>query len=131
MIKTKEGTRNKGWQTKWPVASLGVVIIACLVGIGSFAFQEFQTWTPLQRWYWYEYLSTHDFPTDRGDYLVIMKTDGHGRHSIATDADVVPDTSGRQYVPFQLTSNARQRGAVQLVIDTVHYSSTEMNKILA
>jgi hypothetical protein len=131
VIKPEEGTRNKRWQTKWPIASLGVVMIAFLVGIGTFGFQEFQTWTPLQRWYWYEYLSTHDFPTARGDYWVIMKTDVHGRHSIVTDADVVPDATGRQYVPFQLTPSARQRGAVQLVIDTVHYSSAQMNQILA
>jgi hypothetical protein len=130
VIKTQEGTGHRGWKTKWPISSFGVVIITFLVGIGIFTYQEFQTWTPLQRWYWYEYLSTEDFPTTRGDYWVVMKTDGHEQHSLATDADVIPDTTGRQFVPFQLTQNARQRGAVQLVIDTVHYSSTEMKQIL-
>jgi hypothetical protein len=107
------------------------VVITFLLGIGIFTYQEFRNWTPLQRWYWYEYLSTETFPTPRGDYWAVMKTDGHGRHTLAADADVVPDNSGRQFVPFQLTQNARQRGADQLAIETVHYSSGQMNQILA
>src|ERR1700758_1802507 len=110
--------------------SFGAVVITLLLGIGIFTYQEFQTWTPLQRWYWYEYLATKTFPTLRGDYWVVMKTDGNGRHTLATNADVVPDTTGRQFVPFQLTQNARQGGAVQLAIETVHYSSGQMNQIL-
>lgn len=132
MIRTSERTGYRRWQTKWPISSLGAVLIAVLVGFGTFIYQEYQTWTPLQRWYWLEYVATKDFPTTHGDYWLLTKSDRHGLRSIATDADVVPGRSqGRQYIPFELTQQARQRGAVQLVLETVHYSSVHMNQILA
>jgi type IV secretory pathway TraG/TraD family ATPase VirD4 len=38
---------------------------------------------------------------------------------------------GRQFIPFELTQQARQAGAIQLVVENVHYSSAQMNQILA
>ena len=128
MIRTSE---RSGYR-RWPISSFGALLIAVLVGFGIFIYQEYQTWTPLQRWYWLEYLATKDFPTTHGDYWLLTKSDRHGLRSIATDADVVPGRSqSRQDIPFELTQQARQRGAVQLVLETVHYSSVQMNQILA
>ena len=54
---------SRPWPTKWPVSSLGALLIAVAVGIGIFTFRNVEMWTPLQRWYWVEYLTTHVFPT--------------------------------------------------------------------
>lgn len=131
MIKTPEHTGNQGWLTKWPISSVGVVLIAVAVGFGTFIYQEYGNWTPLQRWYWYEYLSTQTFPTARGDYWLITKSDWRGHHTVATNSDVVSDLRGQHFIPFELSQHARQQGAVQLVLDTVHHSSAQMNQILA
>jgi len=108
-----------------------VVLIAIVVGFGIFTYQEHRIWTPLERWYWNEYLSTQTFPIARGNYWLITKSDRNGHHSVASDTDVVPDLRGKHLIPFELSEQARQRGAIHLVLDTVHYSSTQMNQILA
>jgi hypothetical protein len=123
--------RSRGWRMKFQRSRVRVVLIAIVVGFGIFTYEEYRIWTPLQRWYWHEYLSTQTFPTVRGNYWLITKSDRNGHHSVAADTDVVPDLRGQHFIPFLLSEQARQRGAVQLVLDTVHYSSAEMNQILA
>jgi len=89
-------------------------------------------WTPLQQWYWIQYLNTKNFPSPRGDYQVLSKLDQQGQRTMAIDADVAPaPPHGRQFIPFELTQQARQAGAIQLEVDSVHYSSAQMNQILA
>jgi type IV secretory pathway TraG/TraD family ATPase VirD4 len=130
VFKTSEGTGYQGWRTKWPLWSAGVVLIAVVLGFGIFVYQ-YWAWTPLQRWYGYEYLATQTFPSARGDYWLISKSDRNGHHSVAGDTDLVPDLRGQHVIPFELSQQARQGGAVQLVLDTVHYSNAQMNQILA
>ena len=131
MSKTPDRAVSQGlWLTKRPL-SVGVVLIAIVVGFGILTYQEYRIWTPLQRWYWNEYLSTQTFPTARGNYWLITKSDGNGHQSVAADTDLVPALLGRHFIPFELSEQARQRGAVQLVLDSVHYSSAQMNQILA
>jgi type IV secretory pathway TraG/TraD family ATPase VirD4 len=130
VIKTSEGTGYQGWQTKWPLWSAGVVLLTIVLGFGIFVYQ-YWAWTPLQRWYWYEYLATQTFPSARGNYSLISKSDRNGHHSVAGDTDLVPDLSGQHVIPFELSQQARQGGAVQLFLDTVHYSNAQMNQILA
>jgi hypothetical protein len=102
------------------------------VGIGIFTYLNVEVWTPLQRWYWIQYLNTKNFPSPRGDYQVLSKLDQQGQRSMAIDADVVPaPPHGRQFIPFELTQQARQAGAIQLEVDNVHYSSAQMKQILA
>ncbi len=64
--------QGRGWPTRWPVSSLGALLIAVAVGIGVFTVQMAAMWTPLQRWYWGQYLNTEVFPTrpsdPRGNY---------------------------------------------------------------
>ena len=93
-------------------------------------------WTPLQRWYWGQYLNTEIFPTRASDppghYRLLAKVDRHGQQRMAIDADVVPTrTVGRQLIPFVLSAQARQAGAVELVVDTVRYTSQQMHEMLA
>jgi hypothetical protein len=107
-----------------------VVLTAVVLGFGIFVYQ-YWAWTPLQRWYWYEYLATQTFPSARGDYWLISKSDRNGRHSVAGDSDLIPDLRRQHVIPFELSQQARQGGAVQLVLDTVHYSNAQMNQILA
>src|SRR3984957_4834361 len=115
---------------KWPLWSAGVVLIAVVLGFGIFVY-EYWAWTPLQRWYWYEYLATQTFPSARGNYWLISKSDRNGHHSLAGDTDLVPDLSGQHGIPFELSQQARQRGAVQLFLDSVPYSNAQMKQILA
>jgi Type IV secretion-system coupling protein DNA-binding domain len=123
---------SRGWSARWPVSALVSLVLAGVVGIGIFTYLNVEVWTPLQRWYWIQYLNTKNFPSPRGDYQVLSKLDQQGKRSMAIDADVMPSPPhGRQFVPFELTQQARQAGAIQLVVDNVHYSSAQMNQILA
>ena len=131
MTRTPDRTGPQGWQAKWPLSKVAVVLIAFVLGVGTFTCQEFYIWTPLQRWYFNEYSLSHDFPTTRFNYWLLMKTDRNGYHSVAGNSDVVPDFRGRHYLfPFELSDQARQQGAVQLNLETVHYNSAEMERIL-
>jgi hypothetical protein len=130
VIKTSEDTGYQPWRRKWPIRSIGVVLIAGVLGFGIFVY-EYWAWTPLQRWYWYEYLATQTFPSARGNYRLISKSDRNGHHSLAGDTDLVPDLSGQHGIPFELSQQARQRGAVQLFLDSGPYSNAQMKQILA
>ena len=37
----------RGWPTRWPVSSLGALVIAVVVGIGIFTYRNVEMWTPL------------------------------------------------------------------------------------
>ncbi|MGO9865807.1 MAG: type IV secretion system DNA-binding domain-containing protein [Terriglobales bacterium] len=114
------------------MSTVWALLLAGVVGIGIFTYLNVEVWTPLQRWYWIQYLNTKNFPSPRGDYQVLSKLDQQGQRSMAIDADVLPvPPHGRQFIPFELTQQARQAGAIQLVVDNVHYSSAQMNQILA
>jgi hypothetical protein len=85
----------------------------------------------LQLWYWVQYLNTKSFPTARGDYKLLTTVDASGKQLMAVDADVVPGPmQGWPPFPFALTPKARQRGAVALKVDSVHYTSAQMNQML-
>jgi hypothetical protein len=107
------------------------MLIAAVVGIGIFTYCNIEMWTPLQQWYWVQYLNTKSFPTARGDYKLLTTVDASGKQLMAVDADVVPGPmQGWPPFPFALTPKARQRGAVTLKVDTVHYTSAQMNQML-
>jgi hypothetical protein len=90
-------------------------------------YRNVEKWTPLQQWYWTEYLTTKTFPTARGDYRLLAKVDAHGKQLMALDADVVQGPmQGWPPFRFALTPKARQAGAVALKMDTVHYGSAQM-----
>jgi len=108
------------------------LVLAIVAGIGIFTYRNVEVWTPLQRWYWIQYLNTKNFPSPGGDYQVLAKVDRHGQRRMAVDADVMAGApQGRQLIPFALSQQAKQAGAVELVVDTVHYSSRQMNQMLA
>ena len=85
----------RGWPTtRWPVSSLGVLVIAVAIGVGVFTYRNAIVWTPLQRWYWDQYLSAQLMPmkanSPNSDYRLLVKVDRHGQRRLAVDADVVP-----------------------------------------
>src|SRR5260370_7250766 len=94
----------RGWSTKWPVSSLGALVLAFVAGIGIFTYRNVEVWTPLQQWYWIQYMNTKNFPVPNGNYQVLSKLDRQGQHSMATDATVMnaplPDCPP---FPFPLT----------------------------
>jgi len=126
----------QGWPTRWPVSSFGALLIAFAVGVGIFVYRNAMLWTPLQRWYWDQYLSAQLMPmkanSPNSNYRLLAKVDRKGKQQLALDADVVPGPrQGRQLIPFTLSSQARQAGGADLVVDPVHYSSQQMEKTLS
>jgi type IV secretory pathway TraG/TraD family ATPase VirD4 len=127
----------RGWPTtRRPVWSLGVLVIAVAIGVGVLTYRNAMVWTPLQRWYWDQYLSAQLMPmkanSPNGDYRLLVKVDRRGQRRLAVDADVVPGPrQGRQLIPFTLSSAARQSGETDLLVDPVHYSSQQMQQTLS
>jgi hypothetical protein len=106
------------------------MLMAAIVGIGIFTYCNIHMWTPLQQWYWVQYLSTKSFPTARGDYKLLTTVDAQGKQLMAVDADVVPGPmQGWPPFSFALTPKARQRGAVTLKVDTARDKSFERHAV--
>src|SRR5260370_36577595 len=77
----------RGWSTKWPVSSIGALVLAVVAGIGIFTYRNVEVWTPLQRWYWIQYLDTKNFPRPSGDYQVVAKECRHRQARIGVCGD--------------------------------------------
>ena len=123
---------SPGPSKNWLLSTVVAFLLAFVVGIGIFTYEDVEVWTPLQQWYWVQYSSTKNFPSPNAKYQVLSKLDREGQHSMATDADVMPaPLQGWPPFPFELTAKARQAGAVALKVDTVHYTSAQMNQMLA
>jgi hypothetical protein len=116
----------------WIASNLYALVLAAGAGLAIWTYLSTAVWTPLQRYYWNEYLHTEMFQGPRGDYWILATVDRFGHHQIASEADVVPKVrQGRQLIPFALSNQARQAGAVDLAVDTVHYGSAQMHRMLA
>ena len=122
--------KSPGPSKNWVLSTLVALVLAFVAWIGIFTYQSVEVWTPLQQWYWVQYSISKDFPNPSGTYQVLSKLDRQGQHSMATDADVMPAPL-EIWPSFALTAKARQAGAVALKVDTVHYTSAQMNRMLA
>jgi len=115
---------SPGPSKNWLLSTLVALLLAFVAGIGIFTYRNVEVWTPLQQWYWTQYLSTKNFPVPSRNYQVLSKLDRQGQHSMATDADVIPaPLQGWPPFPFALAAKARLSGGVALKVDTVHYTS--------
>jgi hypothetical protein len=120
------------WRTKWPFSTVGALFLAGAAGIITWFFLNAAIFTPLQRYYWDEYMNTEMYQGARGDYRLLQVVDRRGNHRIAVDSDVVPAAvHGPQLIPFVLATQARNSGAVDLAVDTVHYGTSQMHQVLA
>jgi hypothetical protein len=118
--------------TKWPFSTVGRLFLAGATGIVTWFFVYGAIFTPLQRYYWDEYLNTEMYQGTRGDYTVLEVVGRQGSHRIAVDSDlVVAPRHAPQPIPFILSAQARHSGGVDLAVDTVHYGSAEMHQVLA
>ena len=116
----------------WFVSSFCVLVLSAGVGIGIWTYLNAEVWTPLQRYYWNEYLNTEMFRASQGEYWILETVDLRGQRHLATESDVVPAARhGRQLVPFALSPQARRAGDSDLLVDTVHYGSEQMHQKLA
>src|SRR5215467_14621800 len=97
--------QSRPWPAKRPVSSPGALGIAVVRGIGIFTFRNVEMWSPLQGWYWTEYLTTKTSPATPGDYRLLEQVDAHRKQLMASHADA-------------------------LKVDTVHTTSAEMNQML-
>src|SRR5215472_9184091 len=92
---------------------LSVSALAASVGFVIWIYMNAVVWTPLQRYYWNEYLNTEMFQGSRGDYSILETVDRLGQRRMATESDVVPVPKREgQFFPFVLSNQARQAGAV-------------------
>ena len=115
----------------WILSNLCAVVLGAAAGFATWTYLNAAVWTPLQRYYWSEYLNTEMFQGQRGDYWILETVDRRGQHRIATESDIVPTARlGRQIIPFALSNQARQAGAVALAVDTIHYGSLQMHRML-
>jgi hypothetical protein len=113
------------------LSSFRVLVLATGAGLAIWTYLNAALWTPLQRYYWNEYLNTEMFQGQRGDYWILEVVDRRSQHRIATESDVVSTVRhGHQLIPFDLSDHARQAGAVDLVVDPVHYGSAQMHHVL-
>jgi hypothetical protein len=116
----------------WLISTFCVLVLAAGAGLAIWTYLNAEVWTPLQRYYWNEYLNTEIFQSPRGEYWILEKVDRLGQRRIAIESDVVPTARhGRQLIPFALSNQARQAGAVDLLVNTVHYGSMQMHETLA
>lgn len=107
-------------------------LLAEAAGIATWFVFGAAVFTPLQRYYWNEYLNTELFQGTKGNYRLLEVVDRRGEHRIAIDSDVAPAAiHGPQLVPFVLSAQARHSGAIDLAVDTVHYGSAQMHQVLA
>jgi Type IV secretion-system coupling protein DNA-binding domain len=123
---------HAAWRTKRPLSIVGALFLAGAAGIIVWIFLNAAVFTPLQRYYWDQYLNTEMFQGVRGEYRLLQVVDGRGDHRIAVDSDVVPmSIRGSQLLPFVLSAKARHSGAVDLAVTTVIYGSAQMHELLA
>src|SRR5580693_8164584 len=71
---------HQPWATKWPVSSLGAMLIAAIVAIGIFTYCNIQMWTPLQQWYWVQ-VSQHEILSHRARRLQVADNSGRPRQA--------------------------------------------------
>ena len=124
---------DAAWRIKGQFSVVGIALfLAGAAGIVTWAFLYGEVFTPLQRYYWNDYLNTEMFQGTRGNYWLLDVVDRRGEHRLAIDSDVAPAAiHGRQLVPFVLSAQARHSGASDLAVDTVHYGSAQMHQVLA
>ena len=115
----------------WLFSIFWAVTLSAAVGLGIWTYLNAQVWTPLQRYYWNDYLNTEMYQGDRGEYRILEKVDRRGQRQFAMESDVVPAARHGQLVPFTLSTQAREAGAADLRIDALHYSGAEMHDKLA
>src|ERR1700751_2794255 len=116
----------------WLISTFCVLVLAAGAGLAIWTYLNAEVLTPLQRYYWNEYLNTETFQGPRGEYWILEKVDRRGQRRIAIESDVVPTARhGHQRIPFALSNQARQGGAVNLLVNTVHYGSMQMHETLA
>ena len=109
-----------------------VLFLAGAAGLVTWFLLGAVVFTPLQRYYWDEYLNTEMFQGTGGDYRLLEVVDRRGEHRIAIDSDVAPAAvHGPDLVPFVLSAQARHSGATDLAVKTVHYGSAQMHQVLA
>ena len=88
----------------WLISTFCVLVLAAGPSLPIWTYLNAEVWTPLQRYYWNEYLNTEMFRGPRGDYWILEKVDRRGQRRIAIGSDVLPTAShGRQLIPFALS----------------------------
>jgi len=90
----------------WFASIVRALAVSAVVGVGIGMYLNAEVWTPLQRYYWNEYLNTEMYRATRGEYWVLETVDRRGQRHFATESDLVPTARhGRKLVPFALSTS--------------------------
>jgi len=112
--------------------TIRALVLSGAAGIATWFFLGAVVFTPLQRYYWNEYLNTEMYQGTTGNYRLLEVVNRRGEHRIAIDSDVAPAAiHGPELVPFILSAQARHSGAMDLAVETFHYGSAQMHQVLA
>ena len=86
----------------WFASISWALAVSAVVGVGIWTYLNAKVWTPLQRYYWNEYLNTEMYRAAQGEYWILNTVDHRGQRHLATESEVVPAARhGRQLVPFR------------------------------
>ncbi len=123
---------HPGWLSKLPISIGGAFLSSAVAGIAIWFFCQAQMWTPLQRYYWDQYVKTETFQ-GVGTFRFLNVVDRHGHRRLATEADILPLASkrGPDLIPFALSSNARDSGGTALAVDSREDDAAQAHEVLA
>ncbi len=122
---------TRRWSSRLPISIIGAMALSVVSGICIWIFCQGQLWTPLQRYYWGQYLNSETY-RGVGNFRLLQVVDRRGQRRLAADADLVPVVvkQGPQLIPFALSGEARQRGLTALVVDSARYDASQAHQLL-
>ena len=111
--------KYRRWPSRLPVSVIGVLLLTPVAGVAIWMFCLAVVWTPLQRYYWGQYVLSESIGGE-GNFQWVAAVDRQRKHRLATDADVqaaVTRGPGPVVLPVALSEEGRQRGVVAITLD--------------
>jgi hypothetical protein len=129
-MKWGRGERRGGPSIR-PVYTYALVLISFIATLGIQGFRYKRVWTPLERHYFPDYLSSQivGVVRDNGWYTLLQVVTQKGSR-LALDSDVVLTVTESGEKSFALTKEALKHGALRLESHHGHYNNAEMHAFL-
>ena len=129
-MKWGRGERTGGPSIR-PVYTYALVLISFIATLGNQGFRYKRVWTPLERHYFPDYVSSQvvGVVRDNAWYTLLQVVTRKGRR-LALDSDVVPAVTESGEHTFALTKEALKNGALRLESYRGHYNNAEMHAYL-
>jgi hypothetical protein len=129
-MKWGRGERTVGPSIR-PVYTYAIVLISFLATLGIQCFRYKRVWTPLERYYFLDYLGSQIIGVvrDNGWYTLLEVVTRKGSR-LALDSDVVPAVTASGENTFALRKEALKHGSLRLESYRAHYNNAEMHAYL-